>query len=170
MKLLDIYLVNDQMWMIVKSILFMLSAVAAVTAVVFYVKRKDRYDFSKVSVISILAVSMSFLAVSMSFLSLALIVGQPVSLESQISKVSNINLLESKIDFKIENGDNVSYKFDRSTSKYSSTDNAFIEGLNEIMGRYDFTYVKKIRKVGKNQWDITFKCDCGRVKSVVIGK
>ena len=163
MKLLDIYLVNDQMWMIVKSILFMLSAVAAVTAVVFYVKRKDRYDFSKVSVISILAVSMSFL-------SLALIVGQPESLESQISKVSNINLLESKIDFKIENGDNVSYKFDRSTSKYSSTDNAFIEGLNEIMGRYDFTYVKKIRKVGKNQWDITFKCDCGRVKSVVIGK
>lgn len=163
MKLLDIYLVNDQMWMIVKSILFMLSAVAAVTAVVFYVKRKDRYDFSKVSVISILAVSMSFL-------SLVLIVGQPVSLESQISKVSNINLLESKIDFKIENGDNVSYKFDRSTSKYSSTDNAFIEGLNEIMGRYDFTYVKKIRKVGKNQWDITFKCDCGRVKSVVIGK
>lgn len=163
MKLLDIYLVNDQMWMIVKSILFMLSAVAAVTAVVFYVKRKDRYDFSKVSVISILAVSMSFL-------SLALIVGQPVSLESQISKVSNINLLESKIDFKIENGDNVSYKFDRSTSKYSSTDNAFIEGLNEIMGRYDFTYVKKIRKVGKNQWDIAFKCDCGRVKSVVIGK
>lgn len=163
MKLLDIYLVNDQMWMIVKSILFMLSAVAAVTAVVFYVKRKDRYDFSKVSVISILAVSMSFL-------SLALIVGQRVSLESQISKVSNINLLESKIDFKIENGDNVSYKFDRSTSKYSSTDNAFIEGLNEIMGRYDFTYVKKIRKVGKNQWDITFKCDCGRVKSVVIGK
>ena len=163
MKLLDIYLVNDQMWMIVKSILFMLSAVAAVTAVVFYVKRKDRYDFSKVSVISILAVSMSFL-------SLALIVGQPVSLESQISKVSNINLLESKIDFKIENGDNVSYKFDRSTSKYSSTDNAFIEGLNEIMGRYDFTYVKKIRKVGKNQWDITFKCDCGRVKSIVIGK
>ena len=163
MKLLDIYLVNDQMWMIVKSILFMLSAVAAVTAVVFYVKRKDRYDFSKVSVISILAVSMSFL-------SLSLIVGQPVSLESQISKVSNINLLESKIDFKIENGDNVSYKFDRSTSKYSSTDNAFIEGLNEIMGRYDFTYVKKIRKVGKNQWDITFKCDCGRVKSVVIGK
>ena len=163
MKLLDIYLVNDQMWMIVESILFMLSAVAAVTAVVFYVKRKDRYDFSKVSVISILAVSMSFL-------SLALIVGQPVSLESQISKVSNINLLESKIDFKIENGDNVSYKFDRSTSKYSSTDNAFIEGLNEIMGRYDFTYVKKIRKVGKNQWDITFKCDCGRVKSVVIGK
>ena len=163
MKLLDIYLVNDQMWMIVKSILFMLSAVAAVTAVVFYVKRKDRYDFSKVSVISILAVSMSFL-------SLALIVGQPVSLESQISKVSNINLLESKIDFKIENGDNVSYKFDRSTSKYSSTDNAFIEGLNEIMGRYDFTYVKRIRKVGKNQCDITFKCDCGRVKSVVIGK
>lgn len=163
MKLLDIYLVNDQMWMIVKSILFMLSAVAAITAVVFYVKRKDRYDFSKVSVISILAVSMSFL-------SLALIVGQPVSLESQISKVSNINLLESKIDFKIENGDNVSYKFDRSTSKYSSTDNAFIEGLNEIMGRYDFTYVKKIRKVGKNQWDITFKCDCGRVESVVIGK
>ena len=70
MKLLDIYLVNDQMWMIVKSILFMLSAVAAITAVVFYVKRKDRYDFSKVSVISILAVSMSFL-------SLALIVGQP---------------------------------------------------------------------------------------------
>lgn len=163
MKLLDIYLVNDQMWMIVKSILFMLSAVAAITAVVFYVKRKDRYDFSKVSVISILAVSMSFL-------SLVLIVGQPVSLESQISKVSNISLLESKIDFKIENGDNVSYKFDRSTSKYSSTDNAFIEGLNEIMGRYDFTYVKKIRKVGKNQWDITFKCDCGRVKSVVIGK
>jgi hypothetical protein len=163
MKLLDIYLVNDQMWMIVKSILFMLSAVAAVTSVVFYVKRKARYDFSKVSVISILAVSMSFL-------SLALIVGQPVSLESQISKVSNINLLESKIDFKIENGDNVSYRFDRSTSKYSSTDNAFIEGLNEIMGRYDFTYVKKIRKVGKNQWDITFKCDCGRVKSVVIGK
>ena len=73
MKLLDIYLVNDQMWMIVKSILFTLSAVAAVAAVVFYVKRKDRYDFSKVSVISILAVSMSFL-------SLALIVGQPVSL------------------------------------------------------------------------------------------
>lgn len=151
------------MWMLVKSILFMLSAVAAIAAIVFYIKRKDRYDFSKGSMISILAVSMSFL-------SLALIVGQPVSLESQISRVSNINLLEGKIDFKIENGDDVNYKFDRSISKYSSTDNAFIEGLNEIMGRYDFTYVKKIRKVGKNQWDITFKCDCGRVKSVVIGK
>lgn len=163
MKLLDIYLVNDQMWMIIKWILFMLSAVAAVAAILIYVKRKDRYDFSKASVISVLAVSVSFLA-------LALVVGQPVSLDSQISRVSKIDLLESKIDFKIENGDDVSYKFDRSTSKYSSTDNAFIEGLNEIMGRYDFTYVKKIRKVGKNQWDVTFKCDCGRVKSVVIGK
>lgn len=163
MKLLDIYLVDDQMWMIIKWILFMLSAVAAVAAILIYVKRKDRYDFSKASVISVLAVSVSFLA-------LALVVGQPVSLDSQISRVSKIDLLESKIDFKIENGDDVSYKFDRSTSKYSSTDNAFIEGLNEIMGRYDFTYVKKIRKVGKNQWDVTFKCDCGRVKSVVIGK
>lgn len=163
MKLLDIYLVNDQMWMIVKSILFMLSAVAAVAAIVYYIKRKDQYDFSKGLVISILAVSMSFL-------SLALAVGQPVSLESQISRVSKVNLLEGKIDFKIENGEDVNYKFDRSTSKYSSTNNAFIEGLNEIIGRYDFTYVKKIRKVGKDQWDVTFKCDCGRVKSVVIGK
>ena len=151
------------MWMIIKWILFMLSAVAAVAAILIYVKRKDRYDFSKASVISVLAVSVSFLA-------LAFVVGQPVSLDSQISRVSKIDLLESKIDFKIENGEDVKYKFDRSTSKYSSTDNAFIEGLNEIMGRYDFTYVKKIRKVGKNQWDVTFKCDCGRVKSVVIGK
>ena len=163
MKLLDIYLVNDQMWMIIKWILFMLSAVAAVTAIIMYVKRKDRYDFSKASLISVLAVSISFLAV-------ALVVNQPVSLDSQISRVSKIDLFDSKIDFKIENGEDVKYKFDRSTSKYSSTNNAFIEGLNEIMGRYDFTYVKKIRKVGKNQWDVTFKCDCGRVKSVVIGK
>ncbi len=163
MKLLDIYLVNDQMWMIIKSILFMLSAVAAVAAIIIYVKRRNRYDFSKASVISVLAVSISFLSV-------ALIVGQPVSLDSQISRVSKIDLLESKIDFKIENGEDVSYKFDRSTSKYSSTNNTFIEGLNEIMGRYDFTHVKKIRKVGKDQWDVTFKCDCGKVKSVVIGK
>lgn len=163
MKLLDIFLVNDQSWMIVKSIFFMLFLVLSAFSIIFYLKTRKSYDFSKTVVVLTALAAISFLFVVFN-------VNQGATLESQISKVSEISLISGQINFKIDDGEDVLYKFDRSTSKYSSTNNLFIERLNEIMGRYDFTYIKSIKQIGEDQWKVTFKCDCGKVKSEVIGK
>jgi hypothetical protein len=90
------------------------------------------------------------------------------SLHRQVSKSVDVNYLDLSAIVHVKSGEDVRYKFDAASDEYSSTNNVLMQGLNEVLGRYDFEAIESIEEIATNQWEITFKCDCGKVKSIVV--
>ena len=155
MKLIDQFLVTDRILIVVSTILILCGLVMIATSV------KNRH-FEKIKISSIV--------VDLILILIGLYSYSFVSLPYQIGQVAKIDYLTKSITFNVKNGEKIKYKYDESAKEYSSTNNKVVEGLNEIAGRYDFTYMKEIEQTGTNEWMVTFKCDCGKVKSVTIGE
>jgi len=90
------------------------------------------------------------------------------SLHQQVSKSVDVNYLDLSAIVHVKSGEDVRYKFDAASGEYSSTNNVLMQGLNEVLGRYDFEAIESIEEIATNQWEIAFKCDCGKVKSIVV--
>ena len=155
MKLIDQFLIIDRV-LIILSILLMMSGI------VIFVRMILHRDFEKIKFSKVIQ--------SISMIILSLYASSQISLQYQIGKVADINYLTKSITFNVKNGEKIQYKYNEFSKEYSSTNNTVVEGLNEIIGRYDFTYLKEIEQTGSNEWLVTFKCDCGKVKSATIGE
>lgn len=154
MKLIDQFLVIDR-FLLASSIFLVLIGVVGIVMILSN-RSLERIKYSSVTVRILLIV-------------LGLFAASFISLPYQIGKVANINYDTNSITFNVKNGDKIKYKYNASSKEFSSTNNEVVQGLNEIMGRYDFTYLKEIEQTGSNEWLVTFKCDCGKVKSKTIG-
>lgn len=154
MKLIDQFLVIDRALLICTLILIFIGIVRLSKILL-------NRDIEKIKISSV--------AVSVVSIVLGIYISSFVSLQSQIGKVANINYLTNSITFNVKNGEKIKYRYNSSLKEFSSTNNQAVEGLNEIIGRYDFTYLKEIEQTGSNEWLVTFKCDCGKVKSKTIG-
>lgn len=154
MKLIDQFLVIDRALLICTLILIFIGIVRLSKILL-------NRDIEKIKISSV--------AVSVVSIVLGIYISSFVSLQSQIGKVADVNYLTNSITFNVKNGEKIKYRYNASSKEFSSTNNQAIEGLNEIIGRYDFTYLKEIEQTGSNEWLVTFKCDCGKVKSKTIG-
>lgn len=154
MKLIDQFLVIDR-FLLASSIFLVLIGVVGIVMIL-----RNR---------SLEGIKYSSLTVRILLILLGLFAASFISLPYQIGKVANINYGTNSITFNVKNGDKIKYKYNASSKEFSSTNNEVVQGLNEIMGRYDFTYLKEIEQTGSNEWLVTFKCDCGKVKSKTIG-
>lgn len=155
MKLLDQFLTIDRFLVACTTFLVLIGLVGIV--IILRDRSLDRSKSSSI-IVNILLILLGFYSASL------------ISLPYQIGQVANINYGSNSITFNVKNGDKIKYKYNASSKEYSSTNNTAIEGINEIMGRYDFTYIKEIEQTGSKEWLVTFKCDCGKVKSVTIGE
>lgn len=90
------------------------------------------------------------------------------TLHRQVSKSIDLDYFDLAAVVHVKSGEDVRYKFEVSSNEYSSTNNHLMRGINEVIGRYDFESIESIEEIATNQWEITFKCDCGKIKSVVV--
>lgn len=154
MKLIDQFLVIDRVLLICTLFLIFMG-------IARLVKIAMNRDIEKIKISSV--------AASVFLILFGIYISSFNSLQSQIGKVADVNYLTNSITFNVKNGEKIKYKYNSSSKEFSSTNNLAVEGLNEIIGRYDFTYLKEIEQTGSNEWLVTFKCDCGKVKSKTIG-
>ncbi len=167
MKLFDQLLIRDRNLITVSILMFFLAAVLlSVAAIKFFKIRRTSEDKS-----TNLEIAVDYLAPSLTSLIL-IIVGSfqimSTSLHQQVSKSVDVNYLDLSAIVHVKSGEDVRYKFDASSGEYSSTNNVLMQGLNEVLGRYDFEAIESIEEIATNQWEITFKCDCGKIKSIVV--
>ena len=90
------------------------------------------------------------------------------TLHKQVSKSIDLDYFNLAAVIHVKSGEDVRYKFEVSSNEYSSTNNYLMKGINEVIGRYDFESIDSIEEIATNQWEIPFKCDCGKIKSVVV--
>ena len=154
MKLIDQFLVIDR-FLLACSILLVLIGLVGIIMIL----KNRSFD----------GIKRSSMFVKMLLILIGLFAASLISLTYQIGKVADVNYLTNSITFNVKNGEKIKYRYNASSKEFSSTNNQAIEGLNEIIGRYDFTYLKEIEQTGPNEWLVTFKCDCGKVKSKTIG-
>lgn len=167
MKLFDQLLIQDRNLITVSVLMFFLATVLISTAIFKFLKNQKSSDdrFTK------LEIALDYLVPVITSLIL-IVVGSfqitSTSLHQQVSKVVDINYLDLSAIVHVKSGEEVRYKFDAASHEYSSTNNVLMQGLNEIIGRYDFEAIESIEEIATNQWEITFKCDCGKIKSIVV--
>lgn len=167
MKLFDQLLIQDRNLITVSVLMFFLATVLISTAIFKFLKNQKSSDdrFTK------LEIALDYLVPVITSLIL-IVVGSfqitSTSLHQQVSKVADINYLDLSAIVHVKSGEEVRYKFDAASGEYSSTNNVLMQGLNEIIGRYDFEAIESIEEIATNQWEITFKCDCGKIKSIVV--
>ena len=89
-------------------------------------------------------------------------------LGSQIGKVGSHNLLGNSITFSVKNGDKLTYSYNRFSHTHKTSNETLAKGLTRIMGRYDFEYIESIDQIDNEVWEVSFKCDCGKVKTTLI--
>ena len=167
MKLFDQFLIQDRNLIAVSVLMFILSVIF-LTIATFKFLNNRKICGDKISKIEVM---IEYVTPILTFLILAavgLFLDMSTSLNQQVSKSVDINYLDLSAVVHVKAGDDVRYKFDESSGEYSSTNNVLMKGLNEVIGRYDFESLESIEEIATNQWEITFKCDCGKIKSVVI--
>ena len=167
MKLFDQLLIQDRNLITVSVLMFFLATVLISTAIFKFLRNQKSSDDR----ITKLEIALDYLVPVITSLIL-IVVGSfqitSTSLHQQVSKVADINYLDLSAIVHVKSGEEVRYKFDAVSGEYSSTNNVLMQGLNEIIGRYDFEAIESIEEIATNQWEITFKCDCGKIKSIVV--
>ena len=167
MKLFDQLLIQDRNLITVSVLMFFLATVLISTAIFKFLKNQKSSDDR----LTKLEIALDYLVPVIASLIL-IVVGSfqitSTSLHQQVSKVVDINYLDLSAIVHVKSGEEVRYKFDAASGEYSSTSNVLMQGLNEIIGRYDFEAIESIEEIATNQWEITFKCDCGKIKSIVV--
>lgn len=167
MKLFDQLLIQDRNLITVSVLMFFLATVLISTAIFKFLKNQKSSDDR----LTKLEIALDYLVPVIASLIL-IVVGSfqitSTSLHQQVSKVVDINYLDLSAIVHVKSGEEVRYKFDAASGEYSSTNNVLMQGLNEIIGRYDFEAIESIEEIATNQWEITFKCDCGKIKSIVV--
>ena len=91
-----------------------------------------------------------------------------MTVSSQTSKVASSNLLTNSITFKVNNGDKLTYSYNRFSHTHKTSNETLAKGLTRIIGRYDFEYIESIDQIDNEVWEVSFKCDCGKVKTTLI--
>lgn len=167
MKLFDQLLIQDRNLITVSVLMFFLATVLISTAIFKFLRNQKSSDDR----LTKLEIALDYLVPVITSLIL-IVVGSfqitSTSLHQQVSKVADINYLDLSAIVHVKSGEEVRYKFDAVSGEYSSTNNVLMQGLNEIIGRYDFEAIESIEEIATNQWEITFKCDCGKIKSIVV--
>lgn len=167
MKLFDQLLIQDRNLITVSVLMFFLATVLISTAIFKFLRNQKSSDDR----LTKLEIALDYLVPVITSLIL-IVVGSfqitSTSLHQQVSKVADINYLDLSAIVHVKSGEEVRYKFDAASGEYSSTNNVLMQGLNEIIGRYDFEAIESIEEIATNQWEITFKCDCGKIKSIVV--
>lgn len=167
MKLFDQLLIQDRNLITVSVMMFFLAIVSISTVIYRFLKNKKN---TKVKLTK-KDVMIEYITPSLISLLLTIIGSFQIfstSLHQLVSKSVDINYLDLSAVVHVNAGDDVRYRFDASSGEYSSTNNVLMKGLNEVIGRYDFESIESIEEIATNQWEITFKCDCGKIKSVVV--
>lgn len=167
MKLFDQFLIQDRNLITVSVMMFFLAIVSISTVIYRFLKNKKNTEFK----LTKKDVMIEYITPSLISLLLTIIGSFQIfstSLHQLVSKSVDINYLDLSAVVHVNAGDDVRYRFDASSGEYSSTNNVLMKGLNEVIGRYDFESIESIEEIATNQWEITFKCDCGKIKSVVV--
>lgn len=167
MKLFDQLLIQDRNLITVSIMMFFLSIVSISIVIYKFLKNRKNVE-TKLTKIDVM---IEYITPSLISLLLVLVGSFQIfstSLYQQVSKSVDINYFDLSAVVHAKSGEDVRYKFDSSSNEYSSTNNVLMKGLNEVIGRYDFESIESIEEIATNQWEITFKCDCGKIKSVVV--
>lgn len=167
MKLFDQLLIQDRNLITVSVMMFFLAIVSISTVIYRFLKNKKNTEVKLTNK----DVMIEYITPSLISLLLTIIGSFQIfstSLHQLVSKSVDINYLDLSAVVHVNAGDDVRYRFDASSGEYSSTNNVLMKGLNEVIGRYDFESIESIEEIATNQWEITFKCDCGKIKSVVV--
>lgn len=167
MKIFDQLLIQDRNLITVSVLMFFLAAVLISTAVVKFLKNRKSSEDG----LTKLEIALDYLVPAVSAVILVIVGSFQImstSLHQQVSKAVDVNYLDLSAIVHVKSGEEVRYKFDASSGEYSSTNNVLMQGLNEVLGRYDFEAIESIEEIATNQWEITFKCDCGKIKSIVV--
>lgn len=167
MKLFDQLLIQDRNLITVSVTMFFLAIVSISTVIYRFLKNKKNTEVK----LTKKDVMIEYITPSLISLLLTIIGSFQIfstSLHQLVSKSVDINYLDLSAVVHVNAGDDVRYRFDASSGEYSSTNNVLMKGLNEVIGRYDFESIESIEEIATNQWEITFKCDCGKIKSVVV--
>ena len=162
MKLLDQFLVNDQNSMIIGVLAVVLATVLVVISAL-YIKNKGKDAFKQDQKFIFVTAATLFASLGIAIMSFS-----NMYLGSQIGKVGSHNLLANSITFKVNNGDKLTYSYDRFSHTRKTSNETLAKGLTRIMGRYDFEYIDSIDQIDNEVWEVSFKCDCGKVKTTLI--
>lgn len=162
MKLLDQFLVNDQNSMIIGVLAIVLATVLVVISTL-YIKNKGKDAFQQDQKFIFVTAATLFASIGIAFMSFS-----NMYLGSQIGKVGSHNLLGNSITFSVKNGDKLTYSYDRFNHTHKTSNETLAKGLTRIMGRYDFEYIESIDQIDNEVWEVSFKCDCGKVKTTLI--
>lgn len=167
MKLFDQLLIQDRNLITASVTMFFLAIVSISTVIYRFLKNRKNTEVKSTKK----DVMIEYITPSLISLLLTIIGSFQIfstSLHQLVSKSVDINYLDLSAVVHVNAGDDVRYRFDASSGEYSSTNNVLMKGLNEVIGRYDFESIESIEEIATNQWEITFKCDCGKIKSVVV--
>lgn len=167
MKLFDQFLIQDRQVIFTSILIICLAAVLAVLSIYQFLRDRkvsDTRDKSRLKVLDYAVPAM--IAIVLMIVGVRQI--SSTTLHQQVSKSIDVDYVNLSALVHVESGEDVRYKFEASSNEYSSTNNHLMRGINEVMGRYDFESIESIEEIATNQWEITFKCDCGITKSIVV--
>ena len=167
MKLFDQLFIQDRQ-IIAISILMICVAICLVSFSVYRFLRDRKSADTKISTCSKI---LDYVAPSLIALVMIIAGAYQMSfttLHQQVSKSIDLDYFNLAAVVHVKSGEDVRYRFEVSSNEYSSTNNYLMKGINEVIGRYDFESIESIEEIATNQWEITFKCDCGKIKSVVV--
>lgn len=162
MKLLDQFLVNDQNSMLI-GIFALVLATTLVVISAMSIKNRGIDEFKKAQKFIFVTAATLFAAIAIAVLSFG-----NLTVGSQIGKVGSSNLLTNSVTFNVQNGDKVTYSYNRFNHTSKSSNETLVKGLTKVMGRYDFEYIESIDEIANDTWEVSFKCDCGKVKTTII--
>lgn len=162
MKLLDQFLVNDQNSMLI-GIFALVLATTLVVISAMSIKNRGIDEFKKDQKFIFVTAATLFAAIAIAVLSFG-----NLTVGSQIGKVGSSNLLTNSVTFSVQNGDKVTYSYNRFNHTRKSSNETLVKGLTKVMGRYDFEYIESIDEIANDTWEVSFKCDCGKVKTTII--
>lgn len=162
MKLLDQFLVNDQNSMLI-GIFALVLATTLVVISAMSIKNRGIDEFKKDQKFIFVTAATLFAAIAIAVLSFG-----NLTVGSQIGKVGSSNLLTNSVTFSVQNGDKVTYSYNRFNHTRKSSNETLVKGLTKVMSRYDFEYIESIDEIANDTWEVSFKCDCGKVKTTII--
>lgn len=162
MKLLDQFLVNDQNSMLVGTLALALATILIVISIMS-IRNRGVDEFKKDQKFIFVTTATLFASVAIAVLSFS-----NLTVGSQIGKVGSSNLLTNSVTFNVQNGEKVTYSYNRFNHSRKSSNETLVKGLTKVMGRYDFEYIESIDEIANDTWEVSFKCDCGKVKTTII--
>ena len=147
MKIFDQLLLQDKKMLTISILMIVLAIVLISTMIYRFLKDrsiKDQKSSISTKIINYVVPSI----VSLVLILVGSLQISSTSLTQQVSKSIDVDYFNLSALVHVESGEDVRYKFDAASNEYSSTNNALMKGINEVMGRYDFESIESIEEIG----------------------